>query len=261
MKQRIGVVLESLRLNIKDGIKTASILGFHGIQISTAQKVLTPENFSQTGRREFRRLLNINQLSLCAIGEGFGSGFVNENEFDFSIKRIKETVNLALDLQTNIVTIQIGSLPADSGSSHGSMVRSALNEIGRYAENYGCCLAANISFDSITPVKDFLVSLETEGIKLTYDPVSLLMNKLDPIKSIFDLHQYLIHTNIFDIKQSGEGRQREVPLGEGIVPTQEFTSTLDAVGYQGFYVINSHGSEQPVEIIKRGKEFLEKVSH
>jgi sugar phosphate isomerase/epimerase len=256
MKQRIGVVLESLRLRVKDGIKTASTLGFHGIEISTAQKVLTPENLSQTGRREFRRLLNINQLRLSAIGGEFGSGFVNENEFDFSIKRIKEIVNLAIDLQTNIVAIHIGSLPADSESSHGSMVRSALNEIGRYAENYGCCLTANISFDCISTLKNFLLSLETEGIKVTYDPVTLIMNKLDPIKSIFDLHEYLIHTNIFDVKHSGEHRTREVPLGEGIVPAQEFISTLDAVGYQGFYMINTHGSEQPVEIIKRGKEFL-----
>lgn len=259
MKKRIGVVLESLRLRIKDGIKTASVLGFHGIQMSTALKELKPENLSLTGRRELRRLINIHQLHLCAIGGSFGSGFVNENEFDFSIKKIKEVINLALDLQTDIVTIPIGSNPADSDSSHGSMVRSALCEIGRHAENYGCRLAASISFDDTSTLIKFLTSLETQGIRLTYDPASLILNNLDPIKSIFELHEYIAHTNLWDTSQSGEGRQREVPLGEGIVPVQEFVSTLDAVGYQGFYMISSRDVEQPVEIIKKGKEFLEQV--
>ncbi len=259
MRQRIGIVLEALRLRIKEGIKAASTLGFHGIQISTKHKELTPENLSQTGRRELRRLINIHQLRLSAIGEEFGSGFINENEFDFSIKRIKEVINLTLDLQTDIVTIHIGSPPAEPDSSHGNIVRSALNEVGRYAENYGCRLAANISFDCTSVIKKFLISLETEGIKLIYDPVSLIQNKLDPITTILELHPYLVHTNIWDATQSGEGRQREVPLGEGIVPMQECISTLDAVGYQGFYMINSYGPEKSVELIKRGKVFLEKV--
>ncbi|MCP5003028.1 MAG: sugar phosphate isomerase/epimerase [Planctomycetes bacterium] len=256
IKQRMGVVLESLRLKIRDGMKAASSLGFHGIQISSTQKELMPENLSQTGRRELRRLINIQKLQLCAIGGESGSGFVNENEFDFSIKRVKEIVNLALDLQTKIVTIHIGSLPTDPDSSHGSMVRSALNEIGTHAENYGCCLAAKAPFDCASTLKKFLLSLETGGIKLTYDPASLIMNNLDPVKSILELHEYVAHTNIWDVRQAGEGRQREVPIGEGIVPVREFVSTLDAVGYEGFYMISSNAFEQPVEMIRRGKEFL-----
>lgn len=259
MKKGIGVVLESFRLRIKDGIKTASVLGFHGIQINTVPKELKPENLSQTGRRELRRLINIHKLHLYAIGEECGSDFVNENEFDYSIKKIKETINLALDLRTNIITIPIGSPSEDSDSSHGSMVRSALNEIGRHAENYGCCLAASISFEETSTVKKFLASLETQGIKLIYDPASLIMKGVDPIKSILELHEYIIHTNLWDIRQSGEGRQREVPLGEGVVPVQEFISTLDAVGYQGSYMISSRRVEQPIDIIKRGKEFLEQL--
>ncbi|ODS32708.1 MAG: Xylose isomerase-like TIM barrel [Candidatus Scalindua rubra] len=180
--QKIGVVLESLRLRIKEGVKTASILGFKGIQINATQKDITPENLSQTGRQELRHIIDLNRLCLCAIGAELGIGFINENEFDLLIKRTKEIINLALDLQTNIITVQIGNIPIETDSTHWRAVSTALNEIGKHAENYGCRLAAKTSYDNYSSLKKFIESLQTEGIKLIYDPASLMINKLDPIK-------------------------------------------------------------------------------
>ena len=258
INQRIGIVLESLRLGIKEGIKTASTLGFKSIQIDATQKDITPENLSPTGRRELKRIIDLNKLRLCALGGEIGTGFINENEFDFLIKRTKEIINLALDLQTNIVTIQIGNIPTDTDSAHSHTVSAALNEIGMHAENYGCRLAARVTSDNYSTLKEFLTSLQTQGIKLIYDPASLITNNLDPIKYIYELHEYIIHTNIWDTRQTGEGQRMEVPIGEGIVPVQEFVSTLESIGYYGFYTINSNTIQQPIENIKKGKKFLEK---
>lgn len=259
IRQRIGVVLESLRLRIKEGIKTASTLGFNGIQIDATQKDITPENLSATGRRELRRIIDINRLRLCALGGEIGIGFINENEFDFLIKKTKEIINLALDLQTDIVTVQIGNIPIDTDSTHSHAVRAALNEVGLYAENYGCSLAAKVTFDNYSILKEFLTSLHTQGIKLIYDPASLMINNLEPIKYIYELHEYIAHTNIWDTRQTGEGRRIEVPIGEGILPVEEFLSGLESIGYHGFYVINYKGVQQPIENIKRGKEFLGRI--
>jgi len=258
IRKKTGVVLESLRLRNKDGIKAASTLGFKGIQIDATQRDITPENLSQTGRRELRRVIDLNRLELCALGGELGTGFINENEFDFLISRIKAITNLALDLQTNIITVQIGSIPTETDSTHWHAVNTALGEIGRHAENYGCRLAAKISFDNYSTLKDFLKSLYTEGIRLTYDPASLMINNLDPIKSIHELHKYIVHTNLWDTRQTEEGRNIEVPIGEGILPVEEFVSTLETTGYNGFYVINSKSVQQPVENIKKGKEYLDR---
>jgi L-ribulose-5-phosphate 3-epimerase len=258
IRKRTGIVLESFRLRIKEGIKAASTLGFKGIQIDATQKDITPENLSATGRRELRRIIDLNRLRLCALGGEIGIGFINENEFDFLIKRTKEIINLALDLQTNIVTIHIGNIPTDTDSTHSHAVRAALNEIGLHAENYGCSLAAKVTLDNYTTLKEFLTSLQTQGIKLLYDPASLMTNNLDPIKYIYELHEYIAHTNIWDTRQTGEGRRIEVPIGEGVIPVQELISALESIGYHGFYVINSKGFQQPLENIKKGKEFLER---
>jgi L-ribulose-5-phosphate 3-epimerase len=258
IRQKTGVVLESLRLRIKDGIATAANLGFKGVQIDATQRDIAPENLSQTGRRELRRIVDLNRLELCALGGELGTGFINENEFDFLINRIKAIINLALDLQTNIITVQIGSIPKETGSAHWHAVNTVLSEIGRHAENYGCRLAAKISFDSYSTLKDFLKSLHTEGIKLIYDPASLMIHNLDPINGIHELYKYIVHTNLWDTRQTEEGRHIEVPIGEGIIPVEEFVSTLESTGYHGFYVINSKTIQQPVENIKKGKEFLDR---
>ena len=258
IKQKTGVVLESLRLRIKDGIKTASTLGFKGVQIDATQRDIAPENISQTGRRELRRIIDLNRLCLCALGGELGVCFTNANEFDFIIKRTKEIINLALDLQTSIVTVQIGSIPTDNSSTHWHAVNTALSEIGQHAENYGCRLAVKASYDSYSTLKDFLTSLYTEGIKLIYDPASLLTTNLDPINGIYELHEYIIHTNLWDTRQTEEGRQIEVPIGDGIIPVEGFVSTLESTGYHGFYVVNSKTMQNNIENIKIGKEFLDR---
>lgn len=258
IKQRTGVVLESLRLRIKDGISAAANLGFKGIQIDATQREITPENLSQTGRRELKRVIDVNRLYLCALGGELGVGFTNHNEFDFIIKRTKEIINLALDLQTSIVTMQIGSIPTDNSSPHWHAVNTALSEIGLHAENYGCRLAVKASYGNYSILKDFLKSLHTDGVKVIYDPASLMATNLDPIKSIYELHEYIVHTNLWDTRQTEEGRQIEVPIGEGIIPVEEFVSAFDSIGYYGFYVINSKTMQDPIEGIKKGKEFLDR---
>ncbi len=258
IRQKTGVVLESLRLRIKDGIATAANLGFQGIQIDATQREIAPENLSQTGRRELKRIIDLNRLCLCALGGELGVGFANANEFDFLIKKTKEIINLALDLQTSIVTMQIGSIPTDNSSIHWHAVNTALSEIGQHAENYGCRLAVKASYDNYSTLKDFLKSLHTEGIKLIYDPASLMTTNLDPIKGIYELHEYIVHTNLWDTRQTEEGRQVEVPIGEGIIPVEEFASSLESTGYHGFYVINSKTMQHSIENIKKGKEFLDR---
>ena len=181
-----------------------------------------------------------------------------KDEFDLIIKRTKEIINLALDLQTNIVTVQIGSIPTDNDSTHWHAVNTALSEIGQHAENYGCRLAVKASYDDYSTLKDFLKSLHTEGIKLIYDPASLITTNLDPIKGIYELHEYIVHTNLWDTRQTEEGRQIEVSIGDGIVPVEEYVSTLESTGYHGFYVINSKTMQYPVENIKKGKDFLDR---
>ena len=258
IRQKTGVVLESLRLRIKDGIKAASTLDFQGIQIDATQREIAPENLSQTGRRELKRIIDLNRLCLCALGGELGVGFTNHNEFDFIIKRTKEIINLALDLQTNIVTLQIGSIPTDNGTTHWRAVNTALSEIGQHAENYGCRLAVKASYDNYSTLKDFLKSLHTDGVKLIYDPASLMITNKDPINGIYELHEYIVHTNLWDTRQTEEGRQIEVPIGDGIIPVEEFASALDSTGYYGSYVINSKTMRDPIENIKKSKGYLDR---
>lgn len=258
IRQRIGVVLEALRLRAKEGIKTASMLGFNGIQINVTQGELTPENLSQTGCRELKRIVNTNRLVICALGGELGAGFINENDFVFLIEKTKKLVNLALELQTNIITIQIGNIPLELNSSYGDSVITALTEVGTYAEHYGCNLAANVNFDNYDTLKGLFAALQTQGIKLNYSPAALLTNNLGPVDGILGLHEYIAHTNLWDTRQIGEGRRVEVPIGEGILPMDEIITTLESTGYQGHYVINSNITQDAIEDIKKSKDFLDR---
>ena len=48
---KIGVIIDSFRLGVKEGIRKAASLGVDGFQIWATYGEMAPENLTQTGRR------------------------------------------------------------------------------------------------------------------------------------------------------------------------------------------------------------------
>jgi sugar phosphate isomerase/epimerase len=64
---KLGIRLESLGLPLRKALAEASRLGAAGVQVDAVAE-LSPEQLSQTGRREFRNLLRSLDLELAALG-------------------------------------------------------------------------------------------------------------------------------------------------------------------------------------------------
>ena len=51
---------------------------------------------------------------------------------------------------------------------------------------------------------------------------------------------------------------REVPLGDGAVPWEEYIGYMDETDYEGFYTIEREVGDDPASDIVRAKEFLDR---
>ncbi len=111
---KIGVMSDSFKLPIREGIKKAKILGAEGIQCYAVQGEMAPEHLAVDERAFIRQLCADNGLVISALcGDLGGHGFQIPEENTIKIPKSKAIVDLAVDLHTNVVTTHIGVVPDD----------------------------------------------------------------------------------------------------------------------------------------------------
>ena len=99
--------------------------------------------------------------------------------------------------------------------------------------------------------------MDTKGIGVNFDPANLVMNRFDHMEAVRELAPYIVHTHAKDsVADGGDGKPREVPLGEGEVSFPVYVVLLKEVGYNGAYTIERECGDNPVEDVRKAVEFL-----
>ena len=256
---KIGIVVECLNVGVRRGLSLAAQLGIPGIQVDVTRGDLAPENLSSSGCRDFLAQLRSHNLQVSAVSGNLGrGGFANPDYVDEVIGRTKRFIDLAVELRVPTIATYIGRVPEGEDSPWRTMMTEALNDVGRYAENYERFLATETGAEDASALAEFLESLDTEGIKVNYDPGNLVMNGFDPVAGVFALGRQVLHTHAKDGVRHPDGTRQEAPLGEGDVDWLPYFAALDSMGYDGFYTIEGDMGPNPVERVRQAKQFLEK---
>ena len=101
----IGVMLDSFRTDIPTALKKAVNVGAQGIQVYATFGELSPENLVGDKRKEFLKMVKDSGLTISALCGDLGRGFGNPELNPDSIERSKRILDLAKDLETNVVTM------------------------------------------------------------------------------------------------------------------------------------------------------------
>lgn len=107
----IGVILESFRLDRSSAIKKAAEIGANGIQMYATSGENSPENLSPSDRKALLREVKDSGLVFSALCGDLGKGFADKQLNPSLIEKSKRIVELAKDLETDIVTTHIGVVP------------------------------------------------------------------------------------------------------------------------------------------------------
>lgn len=276
---KIGVMSDSFKLPIREGIKKARKLGAEGIQCYAVQGEMAPEHLDADGRAFIRRLCADNGLVISALcGDLGGHGFQIPEENAIKIPKSKAIVDLAVDLHTNVVTTHIGVVPDDTESPTYAIMAEACREIGDYAWKHNVRFAVETGPEPPARLKKFLDTVGSEGMAVNFDPANLVMVLgEDPVKGVHTLGNYIVHTHAKDgihikpcdpvklyasfavggIDGFNYGEYfNEVPLGEGEVDWDAYLAALSEVSYQGFLTIEREVGEDPVKDIALAVSFL-----
>ncbi|MCK5329382.1 MAG: TIM barrel protein [Candidatus Latescibacteria bacterium] len=254
-KHKIGVMIESFRLGVREGIKKAAEIGADGFQIYVTSGDMEPSRMNRTARQDFVHFVANQGLVISALCGDYGHGFLDSAKNDELVAKSKACVDLAVDLGTHVVTTHIGTLPEDENDPKWRVCYQAISELSEYGEAKGVYFATETGPECAEHLLRFLEAIPTTGIKANYDPANLVMNGFDALGGVKVLKDYIVHTHAKDGVRV-DGKPKEVPLGEGDVNFQKYLAVLDEIGYDGFLTIEREVGDDPVRDIVRAVDFL-----
>lgn len=270
----IGVLVDSFRTDIKSALKKASQVGASGIQVYATRGEFAPENLNSAQRKEFLDMVKSNGLVISALCGDLGQGFCDPEKNPNLIERSKRILDLAKDLETDIVTTHIGVIPNDPNHDRYKIMQSACFELSKYADEIKAQFAIETGPEIATVLKTFLDSMNSKGVAVNLDPANFVMvTGDDPVKAVYTLKDYIVHTHAKDGRRLIEKDPEvvygliedeiqegtafiELPLGEGDVDFENYIKALDNIGYHGFLTIEREVGDKPEEDIKKAVSFL-----
>ncbi len=280
MGQKIGVLVESFRTDVYEGLKRAKHAGAAGVQISTVRGDMAAWDMPAQKVKDVLAAVKANGLEVSALcGDLGGHGFMDKALNADKIEKSKRIIDLAKQWECNIVTTHIGVLPQDVNSEVYAVMQTACRELAEYASANNAFFALETGAESCDALKVFLDSLGSKGLSVNFDPANLVMvMRDDPVKGVYTLKDYIVHTHakdgvnlvpataeeVYGSFSHGDDAEvieyfKETPLGEGNVPFKEYLQALTDIGYNGYLTIEREVGDDPSKDIFAAVEFLQKL--
>lgn len=283
---KIGVIVDSFQLGVKEGLLKAKKVGADGVQMYAVKGELDPANLSPAARKEWKAYIESLGLDISAlVGDLGGHGFQDPAENRAKIDKSKRIMELGLELGTNIITTHIGIVPNDKNGRVYETMHNACEELAQYANEMNAFFAIETGPETSAHLKSFLDGLGTKGVAVNFDPANMVMvTGDDPVQGVYTLKDYIVHTHAKDgiklsdvdprdvygdygyevqlnhediakMAESGPGF-REVPLGEGSIDWAAYLRALQEIGYNGYLTIEREVGTNPEGDISKAVEFL-----
>lgn len=278
---KIGVMVESFRKGFREGVEEARKLGADGIQAYLTDYGYIPwHTMTKDKIRETLDIVKSNGLVFSAICGDFGMGFQDEEQNKIFVERSKRILDIAKELECDIVTTHIGTVPPEECEKK-EIMRRACRDLAIYADSMNSAFAVETGPEPGERLADFLDSLGAGGVRVNFDPANLVMVAGDrPENALKYLGKYIVHTHAKDgiklekgthpdaslvIGDEAKGHDAlmemgysylELPLGQGDVDFDIYLPELSATGFDGFLTIEREVGANPSADIGMAAEFL-----
>lgn len=274
---KIGVIVESFRQGLEGGIRKAAEVGAQGIQIYASRGEMAPEDLTTPRKKEILNLIKSEGLVVSALCSEMGGFTADLEENKKKVERTKRIMDLALEMETNVITAHIGVVPKDNTIDAYKIIQDSCRELAEHGENIGATFAIETGPETADTLKTFIDSVDSKGLGVNFDPANLVMViGDDPVKGVYTLKDYIVHTHAKDgiqlrpsypehvygtvpehfVEDDGKPNFLEVPLGEGKVDFDGWIKALVEIGFKGFLTIEREVGDSPEADIKLAVDFL-----
>ena len=276
---KIGAIAESFNKPFKEAIESIAALKLDGVQMYADTKTVFAD-MTATQIKEVKKIIDGAGIAVSALCGDFGCDMYYTRD-RAAIDKEKRIMEIAKALGTDIVTTHIGVVPEDFDCKQYESMHKVCRELAEFADTMGGHFAVETGPERAELLKKFLDNLGSRGVSVNLDPANLVMCAGDdPVKAVYTLKDYIVHTHAKDGKQlkavdtrtlycpqyynlePGDwGSIIEMPLGAGNVDWANYLKALEEIGYNGYLTIERECGENPAADIALAANFLrEKLS-
>ncbi len=272
-------MVDSFKTPLIEGLDKAKQVGAQGIQLYVVDGDNKYDTFDDAKTAFVNEALAQRGLVISAVcGDFGGHGFEREDENEWKIPASKAVADLAVRLNTKVVTTHIGCVSEDKNAQSYRNQLAACREIGEYAAKLGVTFAIETGPEKAETLASFIRDCAVKGIGVNLDPANLVMvTDDDPVKAVYTLSDFIVHTHAKDgvmlkktdpkriytfFAEGGIEDMRmsdyflEVPLGQGKVDFDAYLNALKDIGFHGFLTIERECGADPYADIKLAVDFL-----
>jgi sugar phosphate isomerase/epimerase len=212
---KIGIQTRSLRLPLRRAIETAAQLGADGVEID-ARTELPPGELSQTGIRQFRKLLADRNLGVSAVSFITRRGYDSPDELERRVMGTQNAMRFAQALGANVVINRSGSVPDGESDPRFAALVEVLSGLGTYGDRVGARLAVQTGNDDGPRLERLLAAVPDQTIGVDLHPCGLIHHGHDPAGAVAVLGRRVLHVHACDaVRDLGRGQVIDVELGRG----------------------------------------------
>lgn len=256
---KIAIQLKSLRLPFQRALVAARELGASAVEID-ARGDLKPQEISQTGMRQIRKLLEDLELKVCAVGFQTRRGYNVPQDLEQRVEATRQAMQFARSLGASWVVNQVGRIPAESKGQTWDMLVQVLTDLGAHAQRAGAMLAAETGTESGADMRRLLDALPPGSMGVTLDPGNLIINGFSCLDAVRALGADIQHVHAKDgVQDLAQGRGVEVPLGRGAADFHALLGALEEHDYRGYFCIERERAADPLLEVGQAVQYLKSM--
>ncbi|WP_417748343.1 sugar phosphate isomerase/epimerase family protein [Rosistilla oblonga] len=234
----------------------AAKMGAGAVEID-ARTELRPAELTDTGVRQFRKMLDDLNLRISSIRFQTRRGYDVVDDLDRRVEATKQTLRMAFRLGTDVVVNQIGQVPSDPESAAWDQLRTVLDDINRYGAHIGAFLTPETGTEDGADLLRLLDANEESFTPVAFNPGNLIINRFSAGEALRVLGDRVRLICARDgVQDLAAGRGIEVPLGQGLADFHDILGYMENYHYQGWVVVQRSGAADPIAEIADAVGYL-----
>ena len=257
---RVAVATRPLAMPLKKALLTVAEMGAQGVQIDLRNE-LRPEELSQTGLRQLRKMLDDLNLRVAAVTFPTRRSYFDPAELDRRVEATKTAMNFAHKLGASAIVCRLGPLEelADDEDA-GQLFTQVVLDLGMHSHHCGTHLAAKTGSESPQVLHDWIDRLPEGTLGVDFDPGNLIAAGYEVSEALDLLGPHLRHVTASDAVQTiGQSSGTAVQLGRGSTDLPELLGGLEEHGYQDWITVGSTTTDQPARELHQAVQYLESL--
>jgi sugar phosphate isomerase/epimerase len=200
---RTCVALDIFDLDILNLIEKASEGGVSRIQLNITREI-DNESIDRHIVKEIIDAVTSNRMIISALSSEINElVFVDIHENSKSLMRIVKMIEMAKDMNSNVVIIKAEKIAENPDQKTIDMIYKTLDTVNKKAKEAAICIAIETGFIKTVLFQTILDELNSEFLRVSYDPSKIMALQSDnPIMTIYHLKKYISNVFFQDVPSS-----------------------------------------------------------